>query len=566
VRNRLDSCDYAVKKIRLSQNDVVLEKVFREIKSMPRLDHPYVVRYYGSWLEHVEYTVRRPRSRTAPFGGSQPHSLRRGASGLSRSISSLSTRDTGLRIDVLLSTAGESEDILGEETEDEDEEMSHVSRAMNDLSDSEDDVVFRVSEDDLSDLDETTNDSCKRHHRKQCHSHNMTFEDSASSFASDSEEDEDEDDDDEEDDVNADCLLEESDDDGICFSEEAASQHPITTSRKPANYSTQPSRLSQSYNCRSNNCWPTRDPLSRSPFTSQPRTRPTHRRHASTGGWSAASGSASSTSQRLPSSVEDIITFLSSPPNSPPSSSGPHLLAASNANSPCNIRNGNSNNSYRPATERVLTLFIQMHLCRCTLKDYLRHRDDAICGDSMQHDGNTIKSRDPFSFVDGIANIRLFRRIIEGVAYIHAQGLMHRDLKPSNIFLESANPLSNDGVSESTWLQRRAAYQQVDELIPKIGDFGLVAQMNSSSNGSTSKHTPTSSLPLGTNQYLMNRSPNDIGYGPRSMFGRSAPVKSSYGIISPSGMMSTSRTSGVGTVTVSITTAIIITLILMIIV
>lgn len=54
ARNKLDDIVYAVKKIRLlGRDDEKYENIFREIKSLARLEHRNVVRYYSSWLEYA---------------------------------------------------------------------------------------------------------------------------------------------------------------------------------------------------------------------------------------------------------------------------------------------------------------------------------------------------------------------------------------------------------------------------------------------------------------------------------------------------------------------------------
>lgn len=50
--------------------------------------------------------------------------------------------------------------------------------------------------------------------------------------------------------------------------------------------------------------------------------------------------------------------------------------------------------------------------------------------------------------IDKEAAWKFFRQILDGMSYVHAQGLIHRDIKPSNLFLASGDVL-------------------------KIGDFGL---------------------------------------------------------------------------------------------
>ncbi|XP_075700939.1 eIF-2-alpha kinase GCN2 [Rhinoderma darwinii] len=79
------------------------------------------------------------------------------------------------------------------------------------------------------------------------------------------------------------------------------------------------------------------------------------------------------------------------------------------------------------AIQTVHYLYIQMEYCeRSTLRDTI---DQGLC-------------------LDNNRLWRLFREILDGLAYIHEQGMIHRDLKPVNIFLDSEDHV-------------------------KIGDFGL---------------------------------------------------------------------------------------------
>ncbi|KIW51789.1 hypothetical protein, variant [Exophiala xenobiotica] len=119
----------------------------------------------------------------------------------------------------------------------------------------------------------------------------------------------------------------------------------------------------------------------------------------------------------------------------------------------------------RTPPNRKSTLYIQMELCEGkTLLNRLK--------DGLSADVNAVWS--------------LFRRIVEGLAYVHAQGVVHRDLKPENIFLDSHDN-------------------------PKIGDFGLATagQTVSRSHVSAPGMTITNSTGVGTKGYtapeLLNR-------------------------------------------------------------
>lgn len=57
-RHRLDEKEYAVKKIVLKSSSLNQAKVYREIKTLARLEHPNVIRYFSSWLEHSGTSCR----------------------------------------------------------------------------------------------------------------------------------------------------------------------------------------------------------------------------------------------------------------------------------------------------------------------------------------------------------------------------------------------------------------------------------------------------------------------------------------------------------------------------
>ncbi|XP_066288618.1 eukaryotic translation initiation factor 2-alpha kinase 1-like isoform X2 [Branchiostoma lanceolatum] len=102
-----------------------------------------------------------------------------------------------------------------------------------------------------------------------------------------------------------------------------------------------------------------------------------------------------------------------------------------------------------------VVLYIQMQLCQRSLRDWMVSRN-----------AQAALLRDPFGFVSEDDNMRLFQEILQGVNYIHSQGLMHRDLKPPNIFL----------IGE-------------DEHVC-IGDFGLAREDLLDTQGSSPPLTP----------------------------------------------------------------------------
>jgi serine/threonine protein kinase len=96
-------------------------------------------------------------------------------------------------------------------------------------------------------------------------------------------------------------------------------------------------------------------------------------------------------------------------------------------------------------SRRRLLLYIQMEYCPGkTLRDVI---DRSYCafGASVPPEG--APSNESQRVAEGW---RLFRQILDGLAYIHSRGVIHRDLKPPNVFLDS-------------------------DACVKLGDFGLAS-------------------------------------------------------------------------------------------
>ncbi|BHF78462.1 Eukaryotic translation initiation factor 2-alpha kinase [Sparganum proliferum] len=153
----------------------------------------------------------------------------------------------------------------------------------------------------------------------------------------------------------------------------------------------------------------------------------------------------------------------------------------------------------RPASRLRLpkpSLFIQMDFCHSTLEDWLRQRNSqllctnelpttATVAESGLSEAETLLRRAPWSRLRHAPVRWLFDQIVNGVQYLHQNGVLHRDLKPANVFLMGP-PLSC--ISERPCLVKHCAQLPLAKsdviystdhffcyhlLRPKIGDFGL---------------------------------------------------------------------------------------------
>ncbi|KAI1978657.1 hypothetical protein LOZ53_006711 [Ophidiomyces ophidiicola] len=147
-----------------------------------------------------------------------------------------------------------------------------------------------------------------------------------------------------------------------------------------------------------------------------------------------------------------------------------------------------------------ITLHIQMSLHPLSLAKYLRPPPSDELSMVRQRDSP------PQHCYHLVPSIKIILGILSGVEYLHSQGIVHRDLKPANVFLSLSTTTTTTRARDETGCpacETAGGGPGSHYTIPRIGDFGLVADTSPGADpaAASSPTTTTANRPVGTEFY-----------------------------------------------------------------
>ncbi|KAL4114423.1 hypothetical protein PRIC2_014362 [Phytophthora ramorum] len=120
--------------------------------------------------------------------------------------------------------------------------------------------------------------------------------------------------------------------------------------------------------------------------------------------------------------------------------------------------------------------------------------------------------------IDTAKNMHIFHQIVNGLKYVHKQGLVHRDIKPANIFLtrESCVKIGDFGLSKNTLQSSlhlhpsRYLCKEGDDSLDSLSYISTDEEMEEVSEFSAGVGTPLYSSPEQINGYQTCAAPSDV--------------------------------------------------------
>ncbi|OWZ15467.1 PEK protein kinase [Phytophthora megakarya] len=186
-------------------------------------------------------------------------------------------------------------------------------------------------------------------------------------------------------------------------------------------------------------------------------------------------------------------------------------------NSPQRINEDGDDSFNRQPTERIRLK--SMESSASTSGAFITQIDVYI--QMALYEGNSLREwmdlRKPGD-IDIDKNMHIFHQIVNGLRYVHKQGLVHRDIKPANIFLtqEFCVKIGDFGLSKNT-LQAslnlhpsRHLYEEGDDSLDSMSYNSTNEEMEEVSQFSIGVGTPLYSSPEQARGHQMSAAPSDV--------------------------------------------------------